>query len=80
MTIKYKCDICGRTYDTEEKANACEKRETPLQVVVPRSACNPRSITHDSDGNPQYVDVTFSNGETVAYMSVCGFADYLTRH
>ena len=62
MTKLYKCDICGRNYETEEQAIACEKSQTIISAKVFGNST-------DGENHPVHIDVTFANGDVVRYGS-----------
>lgn len=61
---KYKCDVCGTIYETEEEAEECE-----LQHIIP-TAVDTCNYTKDRDGKmlyPSSVFVTMSDGTIREY-------------
>ena len=72
MTRLYKCDVCGRSFDTEEQAIACEKAQTIISAQVFGNSM-------DKENHPIHINMTFANGEEVIYESEAFTVDVLLK-
>jgi hypothetical protein len=72
MTMIYKCDVCGRTYNSPAEANACEQSETITSATV---------VDHlrDKANHPTFIDVVFDNGDEARYISVVQFGEQVLK-
>ena len=56
----YRCDVCGRVYETSFEATCCETAHVKIKRV---SGCNYRA----KQKYPECVDVVFENGIKIRY-------------